>query len=42
MVLLDPPAPAARVELGLGAVGARRLLRKRFVIVRGRTVEGYR
>lgn len=27
IVLLDPPAPAARVELGLGAVGARRLAR---------------
>jgi hypothetical protein len=25
MVLLDPPAPAARVEVGLGAVGALRL-----------------
>lgn len=25
MVLLDPPAPAAREEVGLGAVGARRL-----------------
>lgn len=25
MVLLDPPAPAARVDVGLGAVGARRL-----------------
>lgn len=28
MVLLDPPAPAARVELGLGAVGALRLMVK--------------
>lgn len=25
MVLLDPPAPAARDDVGLGAVGARRL-----------------